>query len=287
MENLEDITDELLGLPGYVRRNLLLMRDLDLKSVALFNEANQRSQTLLINDNDAKQGTPGDRSSVSPSPINSKKDDGDKRQSSATSKVHKIKSDPDTKSSSDHASLRRRASRDPSISDFCDSGAVSEYDRDIDEIQTLRMQGIYALQEKLDVNNQITCMLKHEYENLRSKFDSMYSEMEVKGLIPAELKMNIALNKNKYYPGNPLQPSTDDGGTIKRVGEHSTLPPNQLDIATMFRNVAAQEHWKSESKNLENSSAGDISRDNYDFKQDRPPLNTYGSQQYGRMPSLT
>ncbi|UVC49407.1 hypothetical protein MACK_003238 [Theileria orientalis] len=268
MDNLNDITDDLLSLPGFLRRNLLLIRDLDLKSSSLFHEANKLSASVFgtEHDLDLKTNSSIDKLSTISAPstvsLNSsfKQDPPSGRQESTSkkdespetkTKTSKSKHEPDKQekhTGGKGGSNKRKISRDSTSTDNDAENLFFEHTKQFDEIQNLRMQGIYVLQEKIDVNTQITTMLKYEYENLKSKFDAIYAEMDLKGQIPHELKMYIASNKKRFFPLGQLDENEPD--SVKKPEERS-LAHNQMDIATMFRNVVnSQNAIKEEGKVL-------------------------------------
>ncbi|XP_954386.1 uncharacterized protein TA21130 [Theileria annulata] len=164
--NSSDITDELLYLPGYVRRNLLLIRDLDLKSSSLFNEANKLSETLFNVENNKKVDT----------------------------KTKKLVENPKSTLIANKALF--------------------------DDIQNLRIKGIYYLQEKIDVNTQIATMLKYEYENLKSKFDQLYSDMELKGQIPHDLKLFTSSKSRNFMFNNHVMTNGKENAGNNNAGEN-------------------------------------------------------------------
>ncbi|BAM38852.1 conserved hypothetical protein [Theileria orientalis strain Shintoku] len=253
MDNLNDITDDLLCLPGFLRRNLLLIRDLDLKSSSLFHEANKLSASVFGTEHDmylktnssidklstiSAPSTASLNSSIKQDPPSGKQESASKKDESPETKTKASKNKHEAEKPEKHTggkggSSKRKISRDSTSTDDSEN-LFFEHTKQFDEIQNLRMQGIYVLQEKIDVNTQITTMLKYEYENLKSKFDSIYAEMDLKGQIPHELKMYIASNKKRFFPLGPLD--DNDPESVKKPEERS-LAHNQMDIATMFRNV--------------------------------------------------
>ncbi|EAN33592.1 Inhibitor of growth proteins N-terminal histone-binding family protein [Theileria parva strain Muguga] len=177
--NINDITDELLCLPGYVRRNLLLIRDLDLKSTSLFNEANKLSQNLFNVENNKK----------------------------VDAKTKKVVENHKSSAIANKALF--------------------------DDIQNLRIKGIYYLQEKIDLNTQITTMLKYEYENLKSKFDQLYSDMELKGQLPHDLKLFTNNKGRTFLYNNHLmtngKENATDNNAVDALGIENSFEGESFD----------------------------------------------------------
>ncbi|CRG99035.1 conserved Plasmodium protein, unknown function [Plasmodium relictum] len=65
----------------------------------------------------------------------------------------------------------------------------------LNEIMNDREQCIALLREKICINNQISYMIKHDYEKLKKQYDKLYTEMEMSGESPPYL-YNSYKNKN-------------------------------------------------------------------------------------------
>ncbi|CRG97187.1 conserved Plasmodium protein, unknown function [Plasmodium gallinaceum] len=65
----------------------------------------------------------------------------------------------------------------------------------LNEIMNDREQCMALLREKICINNQISYMIKHDYEKLKKQYDKLYTEMEMSGESPPYL-YNTHRNKN-------------------------------------------------------------------------------------------
>ncbi|ORM39670.1 uncharacterized protein BXIN_0068 [Babesia sp. Xinjiang] len=218
MDATDDVTDDLLSFPGFIRRNLLLMRELDVKFVSLLNDAKNRENDLLstFSDSPPEAATVAEpKSEPSTAPVRRQGSDADKSSGPAKGRS-KQKQSADPKAKSSAADNKRQcrgggasasASNATTPSPPPDNDSVSSNagspivnattQQEIEAIQSLRMEAMYLMQEKLAINDQVACMLKHEYENLKVLFDNMYREMETTGQMTEKLRMSFTVNKAK------------------------------------------------------------------------------------------
>ncbi|KAK1934912.1 hypothetical protein X943_003118 [Babesia divergens] len=227
MDSSDDVTDDLVGLPGFIRRSLLLMRDLDLRFVTYLNDARKKEQVFLSKFPDSAQDaistsdkTYARNDSVS-TPSRSQGADTEKTVSSAKGRSSKSKgaSNCKQKATTNESKRHCRSGNASTASAGADHAPVPDPSDDIEEIQRLRTDAMYLAQENLAINDQLTCMLKHEYENLKLVFDKMYREMEVTGQMTDKLRMSFMVNKCKpQMLLDPVLPKADmespEGGSI-------------------------------------------------------------------------
>ncbi|KAK1442052.1 hypothetical protein BgAZ_400820 [Babesia gibsoni] len=207
MENPDEVTDDILGLPGFIRRNLLLMRELDLRLAAHLNEAKKKEQAMGHVSSDAPTDviTTDDQLDASidatSTPTKRTLQDADKGTGTARGRVAKNKATSDVKQKQSTGDSKKSCKPGSGKLQSSETGQTSDLhsptSEEINEIQRLRMEAMYLTQEKLAINDQITCMLKHEYENLKATFDNMYREMEMSGQMTEKLKMSFTVNKSK------------------------------------------------------------------------------------------
>ncbi|EDO06903.1 uncharacterized protein BBOV_IV005420 [Babesia bovis T2Bo] len=252
MDASDDITDELLTLPGFIRRNLLLMRELDVKFISLLESAKSRENEVLSTFTD----TPSEAASTaetkvesSPSPLRRQGSDGDKSAAGTSKSRAKGKQSTESKSKAANSESKRQCrgssassnatsatdSSPPAAPPSCIDPATQ---KEIDAIQSLRMDAMHLMYEKLAINDQVTSMLKGEYENLKNVFDNMYREMENAGQMTEKLRASFTVAKSKS-PKNmdALISSTEkdilgtvEGSTISASNDPETSTPSKALI---------------------------------------------------------
>ncbi|GIX66105.1 CXXC1, SPP1, CPS40 [Babesia caballi] len=211
MDTVDDVTDDLMGLPGFVRRNLLLMRELDVKFDSLLNDAKQKEHGVLTTlfEQPAASALAEERAEPreegSPAPLKRQGSEGERGAAKGRGSKQKQTSDAKAKSPGGDAKRQCRGNaaqspNEPGAAAEPESSPASidpEVQQEIEAIQQLRMDAMYLMQEKLAVNDQVTCMLKHEYEYLKVVFDNMYREMETSGQMTEKLRASFTVNKAK------------------------------------------------------------------------------------------
>ncbi|GBE59677.1 hypothetical protein, conserved [Babesia ovata] len=212
MDASDDVTDDLLGLPGFIRRNLLLMRELDAKFVSLLDDARTKEQDVLSKLQTQTPTTPASeektpsKREASTSPIKKQASD-EKGSGPAKGRGSKQKQAAESKGKSSGGDSKRHckgnapAATESGTTLTTIAPSAPPPDRatrqEMDAIQQTRMEAIYLMQEKLAINDQVTYMLKHEYENLKVLFDNMYHEMETSGQMTEKLRMSFTVNRSK------------------------------------------------------------------------------------------
>ncbi|CDR95784.1 hypothetical protein, conserved [Babesia bigemina] len=228
MDASDDVTDDLLGLPGFIRRNLLLMRELDTKFVSLLDDARKKEQVLLSKlqaqtptSSPAAADKTASKREASTSPIKRQASD-EKGSGPAKGRGSKQKQAAESKSKPAGGDTKRHCKGNTPAA--TESGSTptaiaptgpppdSVTQEEMDDIQKTRMDAIYLMQEKLAINDQVTYMLKHEYENLKVLFDNMYHEMETSGQMTDKLRMSFTVTKSK-----PPQMDTILSGTEQEL----------------------------------------------------------------------
>lgn len=258
MENFEDVTDDLLGLPGFIRRNLLLMRELDLSFVSHVNEAKRKEQETTSSSSDPKADTSvhndiGDiQNGPSSTPTRHMSIDPEKSEGSSRSYPNRTKETSDNSAKVEGNNAKRvcrsgSSELPPTASRQAAQSSEQPTADEIYDIQKLRMDAMYLLQEKLAINDQITCMLKHEYENLKVVFDNMYREMEMNGQMTEKLKMSFTVSKSKHIP------------TIDTI-----LSQTEMDIMDGSPGAASQEKETGPMTRMVSMNSGNNSTQNKD-----------------------
>ncbi|KAK2197323.1 Inhibitor of growth protein [Babesia duncani] len=247
IENIEDITDDLVALPGYLRRNLLLMRELDLQATKLFSDA-ARDESLLFAKypdfcrNDHNKAHSGSSSFGGRNPAKNRLIDAD--MSTPCRKLRKQRTISEIFSDKKKNKLPETTEQEEL--------SQEDYDKEILRIQRIRKRGMHMFEEKLAVNDQVTCMLKHEYENLKTVFDAMYKELESSGQVTDELR-NFFTN-SKLKESSSISSTGDDGGD--EASNSKSVAQRQRDITSIFDAVhdTSALRWNVNEKPFERDS---------------------------------
>ncbi|GFE53749.1 hypothetical protein BaOVIS_011530 [Babesia ovis] len=257
MDSTDDITDDLLTLPGFIRRNLLLMRELDLKFVSLLESATKQETQLLSTFGDSPSdaaSSPEVKNEPGTASISRQGSDADKGTSGASKGRGKSKQTNDSKSKSvPNESKRQCRGGVASPNSASDKTSASDggiaapppaprldpaVQKEIDTVQNTRMDALYLMQEKLAINDQVTCMLKREYDNLKVAFDNVYREMEATGQMTDKLRMSFTINKTKPLPNiDSLLTSTERELFGIPDGTGSGMTPSETNTPTAAMNA--------------------------------------------------
>ncbi|CCF73373.1 CXXC1, SPP1, CPS40 [Babesia microti strain RI] len=215
MEGIEYYIDDMITLPGFVHRHLALMRELDQRAYEAQLKANELeleyfkldvSQHSGINFSDKKANSGvGNKDirnlhdllngKVILTPITRPiPDDSSKAIEGINTDISSVNADDSNQNASCNGTRSRSKNSPPTSKDTSVKNATigkESMTSLVENIQKYRQESVLALREKINVNDQLVCMLKHENERMKHQFDIIYRAMEKNGQLPLELKFKV------------------------------------------------------------------------------------------------